>query len=449
MALDKNDLLSLVATELPDNIVESILPVNVRTVNSQMISSSANLIEPASQTFTGPVTFSGGVTGVGVIANRTVINQYSDFPDPLLPETQYYIGGEITLPTILPASWVAMPDNVEFAGTNVSSKLTWDGTGTLFGGGDLGRFRVRGVIIDAPAATLFNFVDVSGVSLINLIEVAVVSCTTIGTINTFGLLIESGVVTDADQGITTGAKNEVISAQRYSVTSTDAGFIGLDITLSTILSTLETGNNKVNAPAGAIGLKGLAGSANIVANKRANILSNEFVGGVTPLSGISADDFRYRFEGNQTIRDTNPDAMITLTSNVTNTTIAGSSTDGTNAVLVAGTWVEKSASQYATTAAGRITALFEREIPSPITASLTIEPVSGTNKVLAVYISVDGVVEVSSRAHIKVDAGDPKQITVVWQEKMSSTANVYVELFAENQTDAVDVLVSGAVLRVR
>ena len=57
MALDKNDLLSLVATNLPDNTSGSITPAKHRQVDEQMISAAANLAETSTQTFLGPIEF--------------------------------------------------------------------------------------------------------------------------------------------------------------------------------------------------------------------------------------------------------------------------------------------------------------------------------------------------------------------------------------------------------
>ena len=55
MALDKNDLLSLVATNLPDNTAGGITPAKHREVDEQSITSAANLAETTDQTFLGNV----------------------------------------------------------------------------------------------------------------------------------------------------------------------------------------------------------------------------------------------------------------------------------------------------------------------------------------------------------------------------------------------------------
>ncbi len=382
------------------------------------------------------------------IANRIIINEFADFPEPLLPDTQYYIGGQITIPDTLPASWLDLPGNIEFAGSVVASCLTWNGTGTLFTGVDMSRFRIVNLLLDVPNGTVYNITETTTPTIVNLITASVASCQSLGTINVFGVVVSIINIADTNQGFVFGDKIIILNIGEVSISSTDASFVGVDISAATI-STMEMTNTRIVAPAGAVALKGLTNSQNISADQRAGVSSCEFIGGVTPLSGITDDDIRYNFQGNSGIRDSNPDAMITMINNATNTVITASSTDGSNAVLVAGTWTEKDASQYTTNAAGKVSALFEYEIPAPITATLTLEPSSGSNIVIAAYVAIDGVVQVESGAVMRTDNNDPKQLTVIWQEHQSSTTNTDVELYIENRSGTTNILCSGAVLRVR
>jgi hypothetical protein len=63
MALDKNDLLSLTATNKPDNSTGLITPAKSRQVDEEMIIANANLEELTLQTFKGPIDFPGKGTG--------------------------------------------------------------------------------------------------------------------------------------------------------------------------------------------------------------------------------------------------------------------------------------------------------------------------------------------------------------------------------------------------
>ena len=57
MALDKNDLLSLIAANFPDNTSQEITPAKARQVLEQMVASDANLEEVTDQTFLGNLAF--------------------------------------------------------------------------------------------------------------------------------------------------------------------------------------------------------------------------------------------------------------------------------------------------------------------------------------------------------------------------------------------------------
>ena len=61
---DKNTLLALNATNIPDDNTEEVTPADVREVNEQVIGSNANLDELTTQTFLGPVVFNAGATGL-------------------------------------------------------------------------------------------------------------------------------------------------------------------------------------------------------------------------------------------------------------------------------------------------------------------------------------------------------------------------------------------------
>lgn len=57
MALDKNDLISLIQTNLPDNTSADITPSKVRQVEEQCVTSAANLAETTKQVFAGEIEY--------------------------------------------------------------------------------------------------------------------------------------------------------------------------------------------------------------------------------------------------------------------------------------------------------------------------------------------------------------------------------------------------------
>lgn len=88
MALDKNDLISLVDTNIPDNTTGLVTPEKVRQVDSQIITSSANLEELALQTFKGPLSFPGqesvGYTNNGSFFSSSTQTGLLDVPTTVL-----------------------------------------------------------------------------------------------------------------------------------------------------------------------------------------------------------------------------------------------------------------------------------------------------------------------------------------------------------------------------
>jgi len=182
-----------------------------------------------------------------------------------------------------------------------------------------------------------------------------------------------------------------------------------------------------------------------------NYIGNMIEGGLngTALAAgsLDKDDPKVESLANTFIPDTAPDALLSLTNNATETVIAASSTDGSNAVLMAGTWVVERTSLFTGTTAGRATSNSLRDAALPVTIQATIEAASGTNKDIAMYLFVDGVVVGSARSKNKVGQNDPRTLSIPWQIDFTTTK--FVEIFLENQTDAINLIGTDAILRVR
>ena len=133
--------------------------------------------------------------------------------------------------------------------------------------------------------------------------------------------------------------------------------------------------------------------------------------------------------------------LLSMAGNSTASTIATINTP----VLVAGTWVVGSTSLFTGTTAGRLTYTGTGGAVT-INAVVDIEPASGTAKELTTYIAINGTVVASSGRKVTADSGLALNVALLWQVMMAT--NDYVELYVENNTDAIDALVSGAVLVV-
>ena len=201
-----------------------------------------------------------------------------------------------------------------------------------------------------------------------------------------------------------------------------------------------------NIAAGATGLDGAAGSANISATGSGLALSSANLGAGLPVAGITIDDIRWRFDHNSAFPDTRTDALISMQNNATATVIAASSTDGTNSVLAAGVWVVDIASRMTATTAGRITFDPLANEKLPITASISVEPASGTNVNLSAYIAKNGVAIATSKRSTSASAGSPTSITLPWQ--LDFAQGDFVEVFVENNDNTTNILVSSAAQRI-
>jgi hypothetical protein len=161
----------------------------------------------------------------------------------------------------------------------------------------------------------------------------------------------------------------------------------------------------------------------------------------TPLTGVSTDDARWNFTSNDEIQDTRPDALLSLSAQTT-TVIATVDTP----VLITGTWTIARTAQTTATAAGRITYNGERPATLPITANVTIEPLSGTSKIVSVYFYKNGSKVAASKISSVISAALPQNITAIWQDQL--TNGDYYEVYVENGTDAINLVIKNAILRL-
>ena len=438
MALDSNDLLALIANDLPDNTTQDISPSDVRVVLSEMVDSSLIKLDPAPPT--API-------------NRKYINSSSDLDDIVAPisgvynlpgDTEYFIAGSTSFDNRFDLS----NGNIVIRGNIPTSSVTYTGIGDMFTGGDVGLALISGLTLSQPNASsgdaIFNFSDSAPASVVNLDNIRVASCDTLAkyqnlvaiTFNFFGVF-------SANQGILAQSTGTgVLSIGEVFIATTNASFIGVDLGTN-VFNGVDCMNLQIIGVAGSVGIKGLANSGNMLAGQIATVQSCEFIGGMTPLDTIASTDFRFSFQGNSGIPDTNPDGLLSLTANATDTEISAVDTP----TLIAGTWVVEGVSHFTGDANGRLTYIGERDLIAPIDVVLDFEPVSGTNKDLRVCVAINGSPVAATCRLSRVDSGNPQSVASVWQ--YTFTNGDYLEAFVENASDAVDILVIGAVLRIR
>ena len=380
--------------------------------------------------------------------NRVTVNTAADFPAAvagvitLADSTEYYIGGNNV---DIGSDRFAFGTDTTITGSVGPGKITSSTTGTLFTGGDSGLFTVQGVVFDIPTGTLFSVTDtVQGSTTVIFDTCRVIECASLGTFNNIlGVNITNNSFLDTDQGFTLTSANTVVTVRQNFMVSTSATFKAVNFGSSTS-PTIEIVDLSVNAPAGAVGLAGSASSANVDSGSIALVQSCEFLGGMAATDGnITVNDIRWKFVGNSGIDDTQPDSLLSLTSSSSTTTITTINTP----VKVVGTWVSERASHFTNNTNGRATYNGEIGLTTPIDAVLVIDPSAGTNKDFRAYIAINGSVVTNSGNTKRADAGNPQELTLLWQRKLAQ--NDFVELFIENKTDTTNVIVKDAILRVR
>lgn len=322
--------------------------------------------------------------------------------------------------------------------------LTYSGTGSMFVGIDAS-FSIRECRIDHPNSQGFSFTDTVGGQFLFLMDtVRILSGTKFGTFNNLQtVLVNSSSAIDLDQGSTfTGSANIITSFNKFFIGSTSAAFVGFDLGTA-VSQNFEFTDVIAIGGVGSVGIKGSASSANVPSNVVATVSKCNFSGVTAPLDTITIDDIRWSFTSNSTIADTMQDAMVSMSSNATATVIGTISTP----VLAAGTFAVDRQSFFTCTTGGRVTYNGEKPIITPVDISVSLDPSSGANRDLKVYLAKNGTVIVNSGKSVRVDTGNPLNVSVIWQ--LSLVQNDYLEIFVENNTNTTNIVVVDAVLRVR
>ena len=392
-------------------------------------------------------------------------DNFTELFNPVIGDTAVYVSQESEFPT-QDATTITLDAKTRFIQTadistsknficldgssittgNIDAfQLSFTGTGSMFSGTDA-NFFIHNITVDPGIAnTAFTFIDTVGtVKKFIADTIQIQNCNSVGSFDNLSLtqFINSNSP-NANTGIQLlGANNLIYSFDRFALASTSATFIGIDFGASQAF-VIEFNNVILNAPTGGIGFSGLINSGNVPSGSLGTITKCDFSANITPLQNISPDDIRWAFGGNNAVRDTNPDLLISLTGNATATTVSG----GTPALL-SGTWnaVER-ASQFTGTTAGRGTFLGERPMAGPIDISVTVEPSSGNNKDISAYVAIDGVFQANSQTTVRVDNANPKTIAIPWQTDFVN--GKFIEIFVSNDTDDVSVIGKSAILRIR
>jgi hypothetical protein len=328
---------------------------------------------------------------------------------------------------------------LSFAVTGITSS----GSGYLFENASGFTNEISRMRITAPSCTIFGIPAGGLTANLLLKEISVISCVTIMHADNCEFLRLDGVVATTCSADVFTFGNIIALAVFTNITVFDwtgtvfalgtAGFSRLTIDTGLVISNL--GANKV--------IEGLANSGNIILGGSTGTVGNlDVLNTVTASTNILSTDLRWDFQGNNWIANSIVEALLSLQSNATETVIAIATTP----VLVAGTWVVEDENRFTGTTGGRVTYKADRDVTVAITASLTVSPVSGVNRVIGVYVVVNGTFVANSKRTATVSSSGSASITVPWS--VSLEKNDYIEMFVANDSGTENIVVPSATLLI-
>lgn len=447
-AKNRSDIQAEIDALLADNTTGDISPLDVRTVHETAKDSNLNLLESSAQTVAGEINYTGGLKVGGNEVNASPAREVpvfakSDLPAPsagvitLSANTVYLISDNVDLGT----DRLQFSDGVTLRGVDsINHTLTYTGTGDMFTFPDV-TARVERLTINCANGRMINFTTTS-TKIFRMNDCTIGSCDRLGLMDGTDAIarftnVSPGAITTDGLSFTGTWRSFFYEVSATTINGGSLFNLGTatfdSFYCDTVLATVN---------AGATLIAGAAGSANINAGGVGSVILNRTSGTGTLLSGISVDDARWEFLGNDDIADTRPDGLLSMQGNTTETTILTAGTP----VLIAGTWVEERTSQMSGSAAGRLTYDGGKDATLPYTTSVSIEPVSGGTINVSAQVAVNGTVVANSKRTSSASNGNPTSITVPWQGVLST--NDYVEVFITNEDSTANLLVASAVFRI-
>jgi len=134
--------------------------------------------------------------------------------------------------------------------------------------------------------------------------------------------------------------------------------------------------------------------------------------------------------------------QVTMHGNTTNTVIAATNTP----VLIAGTFVAGTTSNFTSTTGGRLTYTASPNYTVGVNASITLRPDSSSNQNLTVHLAKNGTVLTNANISRVISFGQTGNVSLNFTVSLST--NDYLELFVSNGTSTDDILVTDVLFGV-
>jgi len=176
---------------------------------------------------------------------------------------------------------------------------------------------------------------------------------------------------------------------------------------------------------------------NTMRNLVVNSIASSFPSSLPMGSGNESNDRVSRF-----YTAAKSSIIQTQVSNAVNTVI----TTKAAPVKLLGVWIVGTNSDFTGDATGKMTYTGTDNIQVSIAMSFTAEPVSGSDKTLTFYAAKNGKIITNSNSAAIITAASAKRVTLIASIPMIT--GDYIEPYAANESDTIDVLVSDASLQV-
>jgi len=387
----------------------------------------------------------GGETADNVV----VINEEADFPVQdattitIEDNTAYQIGSSFNTAKTFVMQGGEIYSEVA---SLISPSITYTGTGTLFSC-NLNRGTLRNLSVDCTNGTVFEVIGDGTANpnyRINIDLLLVTDCVNLGDMTNAGAIVASTLQVVNFSGTYalqfSGTGGVIYSLIRCGIFGAPAGSTVIDFGNSTC-NEIEIENGFFQGDASATAISGLIDSGNVTSGNLASITGTNVTSFTTPLNNISTEDFRWIFRDNAGIIDGITDALLSLQSSST-TTISAVNTP----VKLDATWTVEQESQMDADTTGRATCLRESGVNLPVTALVNLEPISGSDVPLSIYIAKNGTEITNSRQQTSATNTKPQQVTAIWQDTLEN--GDYYEIFVENNDNDDNIIVNTAILRV-
>jgi len=373
------------------------------------------------------------------LPKQVLVGSISDLPAPsagditLADEIDYHFTSSFSLVN----DRLILGDNTIITAIDSSLvTLTYTGTGTMITSTGNSN-KIARITLACPNGTLMN-IDGQGTGIFQMFDMTVGVADTLGTWTAlssqitnvaFGSITTDGLLFTGSHGIFLASGNlmNLVAGTLFDLGT--ATFDGFSFTSSF-----------PDIASGATMIDGAAASANINTGGFGTVQDVIMTGAGTALATISTDDNQWQFSINSTIADTMAHSLISF--NTPTTTTLTQDTPK----LITGTWTDEDSSQFTNTAAGRITYNGVKDITIAISIATSIESASATNKDIVVYLALNGTEIANSGSPNRVSANDPKNTSVMWELDISPTD--FMEVFIENTTDNIDMIVNKASMRI-